>query len=237
MIKWLTPHLRGLSLHPRQGYGFNLRHFLPAAAQLEQITGIEDKFLSCLGHLHMLKVLHIDVRQRHQHSTLLTAPLPRLHTLSLRFHGTLFRQVSWQGLFSHAPALRQLVLDCSAYPGWPNGSHDGLDTWDIEAMVGVQCQQLDLLTLETDAIDEHIVHLLARIQCPLKLSINICNWRRLRSAPLNTLLAHLPNLVALTLILLSYVLWDQHGSCLPDVQRLEIVSLPPQTNSSNLPII
>ena len=74
VIKRLTPHLRGLSLHPRQGYGFNLRHLLPAAAQLEQITGIEHKFLSCLGHFHMLKVLHIDVRQRHQHSTLLTHP-------------------------------------------------------------------------------------------------------------------------------------------------------------------
>ena len=91
--------------------------------------------------------------------------------------------------------------------------------------MGLHCQQLDLLTVETQTIDEDAVEVLARIQCPLKLSIEIVKWSLLGSAPLHTLLARLPNLVALTLNNLadvSHALWDQYGAYLPDVQLLEI---------------
>ena len=60
-----------------------------------------------------------------------------------------------------------------------------------------------------------------------------------KRAPL-TLLARLPNLVALRLISLSCAsdaLWDHCGACLPAVRRLEIVYLPLHMNDSHLPLV
>ena len=127
---------------------------------------------------------------------------------------------------SHAPALRQLVLDCAVQPGWQSC---GLHKRDMEALVHLQCQQLDVLTLVTHIIDEQSVSLLARIKCPLKLDIDTVCWSSLGSAPLFTLLAGLPNLTELELTLIQYasnVLWDQRGAILPYVQRLKVVAVP-----------
>ena len=127
----------------------------------------------------MLRVLHVNVR----HSVLLTASLPYLHTLGLRFYGTLLREVNLQYLFSGVPALRQLVVECEHDYVWGENNLCALDRWDVEALVGLQCQQLDLLTVDTSIIDDHTMNLLACIQCPLKLSIDIKEWSLLESAP------------------------------------------------------
>ena len=240
VVQCLAPHLCGMSIRKGSGNGFNLQHLLPAAAQLEQVTPIHSSLndLSLLGQFHMLKVLHVSV----QHSLELTAPLPQFHTLSLRFYDTPLREANLQCLLPQAPALRQLVVEgyhTEFVPGWRQG-HFALGRGDVEALVGLQCQQLDLLTVSTNAIDEHTVNLLARIQCPLKLGINIKAWSRLKSAPLLTMLARLPNLVALRLISLphaSNALWDQRGACLPDVQRLEMINLPLHMNDSLVPLL
>ena len=47
--------------------------------------------------------------------------------------------------------------------------------------MGLQCQQLHLLTVSSNAVDEHTVNLLARIQCPLKLNIDIQDWSLLEA--------------------------------------------------------
>ena len=98
-------------------------------------------------------------------------------------------------------------------------------------MDSLQCQQLDLLTLETHSIDEDTLELLARIQCHLELRVNVFQWSRLGGAPLFKLLARLQNLVALRLADFwepwdAYAPWDQSGASLPNVQRPEIVELP-----------
>ena len=170
-VKCLAPHLSGMLEQRHNSFrisGFRLQPLLPAAVQLEQLTpiGTDSQTLSLLGHFSMLKELHMNV----EHSVLLTLPLPRLHTLGLRFRGTALRECHVQCLFSQAPALRQLMLDCTDSLYY---SADGLDRWDMEALVGLQCQQLDLLTVQTHTIDEHTVRLLARTQCPLELRINI----------------------------------------------------------------
>ena len=54
-------------------------------------------------------------------------------------------------------------------------------------------------------------------------------WSFVKSAALFTLLARLPNLIALTLLHLheaSNALWDQGGATLPCVQKLEVIWLP-----------
>ena len=105
--------------------------------------------------------------------------------------------------------------------------------------MGLQCQQLDLLTVNTIFIDEHTVKSLARIQSPLKLSIDVSWWSVFASAPLFTLLARLPNLVALRLMSpqeASNALWDQRGAILPNVQRLKITHVPLYKSDSHLPL-
>lgn len=67
----------------------------------------------------------------------------------------------------------------------------GLRTGDMEALVGLQCQQLDLLTLITSNIDEFSVSLLARIQCPLNLRVYIVRRNLFGRVPLLALLASL----------------------------------------------
>ena len=174
-----------------------------------------------------------------RHPFELTASLPLLHTLSLRSFDPLLSQLNLQCLFSHAPALRQLELGCVEEPFGQLRSHCGLDRWDIKALMGLQRQQLDLLTVNTSTIDEHPVKLLARIQCPLKLSIDVSCWSSLGSVLLLTLLARLPNLVALTLTHIecaSNALWDQRGAILPDVQRLEITHVPLCRSDSHVPL-
>ena len=224
MVKSLAPHLcRMVYSAPRLSPGIRLQTLLPAAAQLEQVMHIDmdPNDVSLLGQFHMLKELHVTLR----HPVQLTAPLPQLHTLRLMFHGTVLREVNLQCLFTHAPALRQLVVDCGEERATNRNS---LNIWDMEALVRLQCLQLDLLTIHTIAIDEHSVTLLARIQCPLKLSIGIRRWgccRLGKGAPLLTLLAGLPNLVELELFSFphgSYVLWDQRGAILPYVRRLAV---------------
>ena len=239
VVECLAPHLPGMSIERPSGRGFRLRDLLPAAAQLEQVEFIWSWYdFSLLGQFHMLMALHVNV----EYSLQLTAPLPQLHTLTLRFHDTPLREANLQCLFPQAPALRQLVVEDyhrKAVPGWWQGPH-ALGRGDMEALVGLQCQQLDLLTVSTNAIDEHTVNLLARIQCPLKLSVDIQEWSLLGSAPLLTLLARLPNLVALRLISLPYAsnaLWDQRGACLPDVRRLEMIDLPLHMADSHLPLL
>ena len=232
VVKCLAPHLSGM-LQPNDwdnfSLGFSLQPLLPAAAQLEQVTSFvwDPQSLSLLGQFHVLNVLHVNVL----HPVQLTAPLPQLHTLTLRFDYTKFREVHLQCLFCLVPVLRQLVLDC-----WVA---TGLDRWDLEALVSLPCQQLNLLTLQTHNIDEDTVKMLARIQCPLELRINILQWRCLGAAPLLTLLARLPNLVALRLAASwtpwdAYALWDQCRACLPHVQKLEIEDLPLPLYDSHL---
>ena len=229
MVRCLAPHLCGLS--SACGCGFRLQELLPVAAQLEQLTPIETHLqnLSLLSDFYMLKELHIHLERPVQ----LTALLPRLHTLHLTCNGTTLRECHLQCLLLQTPALRQLVLSRVVF---------GLDRWDVEALVGLQCEQLDLLTVETPSIDEHTVNLLARIQCPLKLSIDMVEWSRLQSAPLFTLLARLPNLVALGLttewntLWGAYALWDQRGAILPHVQRLEMMYLRLRMNDSHVPL-
>lgn len=104
-----------------------------------------------------------------------------------------------QCLFSHAPALRQLVLDGKVPLGCTEAFWWGLQRRDFEVLVRLRCQQLDLLTVFTEIIGDQSVTLLARIQCPLKLRIDLAHRSWLRSAPLFSLLAELPNLVALQL--------------------------------------
>lgn len=104
--------------------------------------------------------------------------------------------------------------------------------------MGVQCQQLHWLTLQTDIIDVHTVTWLACIQCSLQLYIDVLKWSLLGSGPLLTLLARLPNLVALSLhnvAIASTAYWDQREACLPYVQWLEISSLPLDKNDSHMP--
>ena len=218
IVKSLVPHLCGMTFNFTLNGGFGLQHFLPAAAQLERVCmlGCPDD-ISMLGQFYMLKELHVEGDVRHL--VQLTTPLPRLHTLILRYHGTVLRKVNLQYLLPHAPALRQLVLDPVSFYG--------LDRRDMEVLVRLQCQQLDLLTVFTTFIDEQCVTLLARVQCPLKLEIDIYKWRY-RGEPLFTLLAGLPNLVALSIVSVqdaSNALWDQRGAILPYVQRLEVLDL------------
>ena len=209
--------------------GFMLHHLLPAAVQLERASiDVDPDDMSMLGQFHMLKELHVNVH----HVMQLTAPLPRLHRLILRFYKTWWTMVDPQCLLSQAPALRQLVLDCMT-------QYLGLNKWDMEMLVHLPCQQLDLLTVVTNTIDEHTVTLLARIQCPLKLRINIMIWSGLGSAPLFSLLAGLPNLIALQLVQLDRALnalWDQCGAILPHVQRLEVDWLPLPMSDFCLPL-
>lgn len=239
VVTGLAPHLSGISVQP-----LKLQTLLPAAAQLEHVAHInmDSENVSLLGQFRMLKELHVNV----QHLDQLRVPLPQLHTLGLNFAGTLLRNGDLQCLLSQAPALRQLVLDRGKdISPWLLGAAPqdslGLIRRDIEALVGLQSQQLDLLTVITSAIDEHTVSWLARLQCPLKLSINIdiAQWNLIRTVPLHTLLARLPNLVALTLEnfhIASMLMWDQRGACLHNVQRLEISSYPLERSDSHLPL-
>ena len=98
-------------------------------------------------------------------------------------------------------------------------------------LVSLQCQQLDLLTLITSMIDEQSVTLLACIQCPIRLEIDDLDWSWLRAVPLFTLLAGLPNLIALSITSfsepsnvrrMSGILWYQRGAILPHVRWLEV---------------
>ena len=239
VVKCLAPHLSTL-LRPDHSspypLGFRLQPLLPAAAQLEQVTPIatDSQTLSLLGHFCMLRELYIFV----EHSVLLTLPLPQLHTLHLTFFDRALRECHVQCLFSQAPALRQLILD--HVPRLGNRDYH-IDRCALEALVGLKCQQLDLLTLETHTIDEHPVKLPARIQCPLKLSINVFHWSFLGSAPLLALLARVPNLVALKLVTWctlwgAYALRDQRGAVLPGVQRLEMMYLRLHMNDSHVPL-
>ena len=194
---------------------------------------MEPNNISLLGRFFMLKELYVSV----QHVVQLTTPLLQLHKLGMRFeHGTLLRGFYLQRLLSHAPALRQLELDCKhvyADRAVPCGCWAscccGLNRCDMEVLACLQCQQLDLLTVTNSTIDDESVKLLAHIQSPLKLRMDIVTWSFLESAPLFTLLAGLPNLTALTLIRLHEALnalWDQGGATLPYVQRLEVFRLP-----------
>lgn len=83
MVRWLAPHLGGMMFEPRLiPCGLFLQQLLPAAAQLERACPevfIPD--ISVLGQLYMLKGLCVTVKVLFQ----LTAPLPWLHTLGLRF--------------------------------------------------------------------------------------------------------------------------------------------------------
>ena len=236
LVKCLAPHLSKISQSSCQ---IGLQELLPAAAQLEQVRfiALNSDNISLLEHFQMLKELHMFVHWAVQ----LTLPLPRLHTLYLRvWQGTVLREDHLKCLFSQAPALRQLVLDCEEdRPLMPVGYHQGLPEWQVEALMGLQCQQLDLLTLVTSHIDEHSVKMLAQFPCPLKLSIAIPAWSLLGSAPLFTMLARLPHLVALKLILLqqaSNALWDERGAFLPHVQKLELSHLPLHMNNLHLPL-
>ena len=235
MVECLAPHLCGMSIgtvSPRGFRDLRLQLLLPAAAQLEQVADIstDPEDLIVLGHFCMLKQLQVNVRQ----SFKLTVLLPHLHTLHLRFCGTFLRECSLQCLFSQAPALRQLVLDYSLVTQysepespWHRPSMSA-QSWEMKAVVGLQCQQLDLLTVITTPLDEHSVKLLARIQCPLKLSIDVpgfCIFASWEGTTLFTLLAGLPNLSELHLTApceASNALWDQRGAILPYVQRLEV---------------
>ena len=238
VVKCLAPHLNGI-LQCTDSLGVSLQPLLPAAAQLEQVTSfvIDSNSFSLLGQFQALKVLNVIVG----HPFELTACLPQLHTLTLRSLEPLLSLLNLQCLFSQASALRQLELGCLA---WQQDANCGLDRWDMhihkEALVGLQYQQLDLLTVDTCYTDEHTVKsLLARIQSPLKLSIDIYCWSSLKSAPLFTLLARLPNLVSLGLLNLkaaSNALWDQRGAILPNVQRLEITHVPLYESDSHLPL-
>ena len=232
VVKCLASHLNGI-LQCTDSLGVSLQPLLPAAAQLEQVTShvFDSDSFSLLGQFQALKVLDVIVG----HPFELTACLPQLHTLTLRSLEPLLSQLNLQCLFSQASALRQLELGLA----WQQEAHYGLDRWDMEALVGLQCQQLDLLTVHTIYIDEHTVKSLARIQSPLKLSIDIYCWSSLRSAPLFTLLARLPNLVSLRLLKLkaaSIALWDQREAILPNVQRLEITHVPLHGRDSHLPL-
>ena len=234
VVTGLAPHLSGISVQP-----LRLQTLLPAAAQLEHVAFIDmaSDNLSLLGHFHVLKELRVHV----QHLVQMPVPLPQLHTLGLFFCGASWRDGNLQCLLSQAPALRQLVLDRvdSGLLRRAKTRHaPGLNRWDMEALVGLQCQQLDLLTVASSAIDEHFVSLLARFQCPLKLSIDTAHWNLDGRAPLLTLLARLPNLVALTLKDLheaTDAIWDQHGGLLHGVQRLEITHTL-EANNSHLPL-
>ena len=237
VVKCLVPHLCGMWVQPNT-LAFSLQPLLPAAAQLERLGAIEtdSETFSLLGHFPMLKELSVHV----QHLRQLTAPLPQLHTLQLLFWGALLRQDILQCLVCHAPALRRLVLGCESE--WPHFTYrpspPGLQRWDIQALVGLQCQQLDFLTVQTDIIDEHTVTLLACIQCPLQLWIDVSDLSLLRSGPLLTLLARLPNLVGIALdniATASSALWDQRGACLPYVRWLQLSSLPLDMNDSHMP--
>ena len=197
-----------------------------------ELIDMDSADLSLLGQFCMLKELHVYGR----HLVQLTVALPQLHTLKLIFEPT---STPWGGdslqcLLSQVPALRQLVLRLPPRLTEPRDPL-GLSRWDMEALVGLQCQQLDLLTLITSAIDEHTASLLARIQCPLKLSIDIDRWPLKGKVPLFTLLAMLPNLIALRLEDLdrvSDVIWDQPGGFLHHIQRLEIISYSMHRNNS-----
>ena len=236
VLAGLAPHLLGISTQP-----LRLETLLPAAAQLEHVALIDmnSDNLSLLGNFHMLKELHVHM----QHSVQLTVPLPQLHTLGLTVTGKSWSDGNLQCLLSQAPALRQLVLDRgmdSCGPWLAETRHPlGLNRWDMEALVGVQCQQLDLLTVVSSVIGEHFVSLLARMQCPLKLSIDIARWNLEGRPPLVTLLARLPNLVALTLKNLhgaSNALRNEGTAFLPHVQRLELTHIPIDMNNPHLPL-
>ena len=192
MVDCLAPHLCGLDFATRYNsykLQFGLECLLPAAAQLERacIRMNPDNF-KVLQRFCMLKELHVSV----QHVVQLTAPLPQLHKLGMMFNlDTPLRDFKFQCLFSHAPALRQLELYCEHYttdrpvPCRCGGScYCGLNRGDMEVLACLQCQQLDLLTVTTSTIDGDSVKLLARIQCPLKLSVHIETWSGLGSAPL-----------------------------------------------------
>ena len=196
-----------------------------------------------LGRFHMLKELYVNV----QHVVQLTAPLPRLHKLGMTFNlDTPLRDFNFHCLLSHAPALCQLELYCMHHVAdkpvqccYGATCFCGLNRTDLEALACLQCQQLDLLTLITSNIEEDNVTLLARIPCPLKLQIDIRTWSCLQSAPLFTLLATLPNLIALALDYLheaSNALWDQGGATLPCVQRLQGRCLPLAMSDLTLPL-
>ena len=146
-VKCLVPHLCGISMQP--SFPFRLQPLLPAAPQLERLEAIvtDSETFSLLGQFPMLKDVYVHVR----HSIQLTAPLPQLHTLRLLSWRVPLRQDTLQCLVSHATALRRLVLGCKSK------SHSGLQRWDIQALVGVQCQQLQWLTLQTNIIDVHTV--------------------------------------------------------------------------------
>ena len=228
-VAGLAPHLYGISALP-----LRLQTLLPAAAQLEHIALIDmdSEDLSLLGQFCMLKELHV----YGQHLVQLTAALPQLHTLRLIFHDTStpWGDGSLQCLLSQVPALRQLVLCLPPRLTEPQDPL-GLSRWDMEALVGLQCQQLDLLTVFNSAIDEHTVGLLAHIQCPLKLSIDIDRWHLKGKMPLFSLLARLPNLIALRLEDLdtvSDVISDQSGGFLHHIQRLEVISYSMHQNNS-----
>ena len=234
LVKCLAPHLSKISQSSCQ---IGLQELLPAAAQLEQVRfiALNSDDISLLEHFQMLKELHMFV----QWAVQLTLPLPRLHTLHLRvWQGTLLREDHLKSLFSQATALRQLVLDCEEDCPWMSALyHQGLPKWQVEALMGLQCQQLDLLTLVTSNIDEHSVKMLAQFPRPLKLSIAIPAWSLLASALLLTMLARLPNLVALKLTLLSktsYALWDERGAFQLHVQKLELTHLPLHMNDKYL---
>ena len=232
----LGPHLCRLSAHSRGFFDLRLQLLLPAAAQLAQVTSLEfdvyaPENISLLGQSHMLTVLHVNVWRPVQ----LTAPLPRLQTLGLRFYGSLVREYNLQCLFSAAPALRQLDLEYKVRWG-----PFGLDRWDLDALVGLQCQQLHLLTSDTDTITEHTVKLLACIQCPLKLRIGAgLELELLEEHATPDTAGKAPRFGALTFISLQRALnalWDRRGALLPDVQRLEIVDIPLDLSDSQLPI-
>ena len=236
VVKSLAPHLGGI-LQSNGWLGVSLQPLLPAAAQLEQVASyvVDSNSFSLLGQFQALKVLHVVVQNPFE----LTARLPQLHTLTLRSLEPLLSQLKLQCLFSHVPALRQLELGWLEGPSWQRSPHYGLDRWELEALMGLQCQQLNILTVNTIHIDEHTVKSLARVQSPLKLSIDVCCWSSLRSAPLLTLLARLPNLISLRLMhlnLASNALWDQRGAILPNVQRLEITHVPLYQSDSHLPL-
>ena len=102
----------------------------------------------------------------------------------------------------------------------------------------MQCHQLHWLTLQTDVIDDHTVTLLAHIQCPLHLCIDVFKSSLWGRGPLLALLARLPNLRQLSptnIAFASTALWDQRGACLPHVQCLEISSLPLDMHDLHMP--